>query len=403
MSESFVFSTPFFGFPEDFSSVAAAAREEYAKKGAFFLEKDYLLEVHRRYGAFPRTLEEVLAAADALKKDRPMAEYALFLVRAMKDRTLFKKYIRCAVFPEDIHPMFAFLCLVPYIGITYEDLERRGLPQDIIDQTVNQYEDCLFVYEKRFDRLGLNMRYFSHLQEYVDCEILNVDRLRYGFSPLAYPLRLLRHRRDGSYVLLVCEGEMTAEGLVAKTAPEGHPVAFSAFFEETEHCYRGTPALPNGTCSREIVTYNKEDYELVLQQGDLCLATHIHPYGELSREACMASYRRVLNLVKKHYPELHFKAFSCHSWMMSPELSEVMKPGSKVLDFQSFYLRHPVPTRGEGVLNFVFYLKGVDDYTKLPEDTSLQRALKQRYLAGGRLNEYGGIMPFDRVTSSDIL
>ena len=72
MSESFVFSTPFFGFPEDFSSVAAAAREEYAKKGAFFLEKDYLLEVHRRYGAFPRTLEEVLAAADALKKDCSM-------------------------------------------------------------------------------------------------------------------------------------------------------------------------------------------------------------------------------------------------------------------------------------------------------------------------------------------
>lgn len=403
MSESIPTAEGCFGFPEAFSSVCSAVREEYAAKGAFFLEEAYLRQVHARCNAFPRTLDAVLQGAAALRADAAAAEYALFLVRAMENRALFKAHISRAVFPEEAHPMFAFLCLVPYIGVTYDDLCRRGLPRDIIDQTVNQYEDCLFVYKKRFDRLGLNMRYFSHLQEYVDCEILNVDRLRYGFIPLAYPVRLLRHRRDGSYVLLVCEGEMTADGLVAKTAPEGTPVAFSAFFEETEDAYRGTVALPDGKCAREISTYYKKDYDLVLRPGDLCLATHIHPYGELSREACMASYRRVLELVKDHYPERSFKAFSCHSWMMSPELREVMKPTSKVLDFQSFYLRHPVPTRGTGVLNFVFYMKGYNDYTKLPEDTSLQRALKERYLAGGRLNEYGGIMPFDRVLPSDMI
>ena len=51
----------------------------------------------------------------------------------------------------------------------------------------------------------------------------------------------------------------------------------------------------------------------------------------------------------------------------------------------------------------VFYMKGADDYTQLPEDTSLQRSLKQRYLAGGRLNEYGGIMPFDWVRAPEDL
>ena len=30
----------------------------------------------------------------------------------------------------------------------------------------------------------------------------------------------------------------------------------------------------------------------------------------------------------------------------------------------------------------------------LPEDTSLQRALKAKYLAGERLYEYGGVIPF---------
>ncbi len=384
-------------FSDELQEIFRAALTEYASDGAFFLEESYLRQVHARYNAFPRTLEAVLSAACQVRSDRDAAEYALFLVRAMEHRELFKKHLSSVQFPETKHPMFAFLCLTPYIGKTYEDLERRGLPQDIIDQTVNQYEDCLFVYEKRFDRLGMNTRYFGHLQEYVDCEILNVDRLRFGLISLGKSVYLLKHRSSGEYVLIVGDGEMTSDGMIAKTAPKGQSAAFTAVFEETDDAYRGTPALPNGKCSSEIRTYYKKDYELVLKPGDHCLSTHIHPYGELSREACMASYRRVLELTRKHYPEYDFKAIYCSSWMLSPELSEVMKPGSKVLDFQSFYLRFPVPTEGKAVLNFVFYMKGSDDYTKLPEDTSLQRALKQRYLNGGRLNEYGGIMPLDSV------
>lgn len=395
-------SASFYGFPPEFAEVCRRAGEEYAARGAFFLEESYLRDLHARCNAFPRTLDAVLEGAARLRADAAWAAYGLFLVRAMEERVLFKKYISRSVFPEQEHPLFAFLCLVPYIGGTHGDLVRRGLPKDIVEQTVNQYEDCLFVYEKRFGRLGMNMRYFNHLQEYVDCEILNVDRLRFGFAPLKHPVYLLRHRRDGSFVLLVGAGEMTASGMVAATAPEGETAAFCAFFAEEEDRYRGTPALPNGKCSSEISSYNKRDYELVLRPGDLCLATHIHPYGELSRAACMASYRRVLELTCKHYPELKFKAFSCFSWMMSPELSDVLKPGAKILDFQSFYHRFPVPTQGKAVLNFVFYMKGADDFTKLPEDTSLQRALKQRYLAGGRLNEYGGIMPFDAVLPEEI-
>ena len=392
-----------FSVPEDFSDILAAALKEYEEKGAFFLEESYLRRLQKDCDAFPRTLDAVLAGVERLRQDRNAADYALSLVRAMELRVPFKRWIQTFPLLEQTHPMFGFFCLVPSIEKTYGDLKRRGVDADIIAQTVNQYEDCLFVYEKRFGKLGLNMRYFNHLQEYVDCEILNVDRLRFGFESLRKPVYLLRKKGTAEYVLLVGDGEMTAGGMVAKTAPAGQSAAFTASFRETEEAYVGTPALENGTCSAQISTYNKKEYELVLRPGDLCLSTHIHPYGELSREACMASYRRVLELVARFYPEYRFKAFYCNSWMMSPELKDVMKPTSKVLDFQSFYLRFPVATEGKAVLNFVFYMKGADDYTQLPEDTSLQRALKQRYLAGGRLNEYGGIMPFDWIRSPEDL
>ena len=80
---------------------------------------------------------------------------------------------------------------------------------------------------------------------------------------------------------------------------------------------------------------------------------------------------------------------------MSPELAEILKPGANLLLFQQPYLRYPVPTKGEDVLNFVFFLR-FTSFADLPEDTSLQRALKAKYLAGERLYEYGGVIPFEK-------
>ena len=76
--------------------------------------------------------------------------------------------------------------------------------------------------------------------------------------------------------------------------------------------------------------------------------------------------------------------------MMAPELKDILKPGSRILSFSDPYLRYPIPTQGEDVLNFVFLLK-FKTYQDLPEDTSLRRALKQLYVNGKYLYVYGGI------------
>lgn len=82
--------------------------------------------------------------------------------------------------------------------------------------------------------------------------------------------------------------------------------------------------------------------------------------------------------------------------MMAPELDTILKPDSRILSFSSKYLRYPIPTQGEDVLNFVFLLK-YKTYEDLAEDTSLQRALKKRYLHGQYLYEYGGVFTPDKI------
>ena len=377
-------------FPAEFGHIYEDALTEFSREGVFFLREDYLRAIQKKCNAFPRTLDRVLAEAAALAARPEEALYALFVCRAMEDRALFMRHLPSIQLPQSV-PFLGFLCLVPSIGRTWEDLVRRGVPADVVAATVNQYEDCLFVYKERFDDLGLNKRYFDHLQGYVDLKYMNVGRLRYEITPLG-GVYVLKNKKDGTRVAFLSDAPMNDLGMYRDTPPlrEG---GFQAFFRETSDCYEGTPVGENGRCRSEIVRLPKAEYEILLRPGDMILDAHIPGHAPLTVELCAKSYARARKLFAAHFPEYEAKGFRCHSWTMSPELAEVLKPGANLLVFQQPYLRYPIPTKGEGVLNFVFFLR-YTTFADLPEDTSLQRALKARYLAGDRLYEYGGVIPF---------
>ena len=376
--------------PAEFQDILDAALAEYERVGVFFLEEAYLRDVQEKCNAFPRTFERVLCEAAALRACPEEALYALFVCRAMEDRALFMQHLPVIQLPQSV-PFLGFLCLVPSIERTWEDLVRRGVPADVVAATVNQYEDCLFVYKERFDDLGLNKRYFDHLQGYVDLKYMNVGRLRYEYKPLKNVF-LLKNKKDGRRVVFLENSPMNDLGMHRDTPPlrEG---GFDAFFREDGDCFIGTPVGENGRCQNEIVHLPKAEWEILLRPDDIILDAHIPGHAPLSEDLCAASYARARELFAKHFPEIEAKGFHCRSWTMSPELCEVVKPGSNLLAFQSAYWRYPAPTKGEDVLNFVFQLR-FTCYADLPEDTSLQRALKARYLSGGRLYEYGGVIAF---------
>lgn len=372
-----------------FQEILRNSLAEYESKGAFFLEDDYITKLHRDLGLFPRILAEVRGGAETLRRDGAAARYALFVVRAMEHRELFLENLPLFTFPEEAHPFFALLCLLPTIPNTHAFLKERNIPEDVIQNTLGQYEACVFIYSLRFDRLGLNKRYFDWLQHYVDCEILNINRLRFEILALTDPIYLLRHRETGEQVLLMGGPEMNQYGLYADTPPV-EEAAFQAVFRETETHFEGNLVSDQGRCLTETGRYAKTDYDLILKPGDTCLSVHIPNEGDFSEESCRESYARAADIFKTHFPELTVKAFHCHSWMMAPELEDILKPSSRILSFSRKYLRYPIPTRGEDVLNFVFLLK-YKTYADLPEDSSLQRALKKLYVNGKYHYEYGGV------------
>lgn len=378
--------------PEELKPVMAQVRGEYAATGAQFLKRESLLAFREKTGAFSRHFPQVLAAAESLPDQA--AIYALFLSRAMVDRATFLRLLPQIGIPDGEYPLLGLLAFLPQMGELYDWLRAKGLPEDVVRATVGQFEDCLDLYEERFGRLGMNKRYFDHMQRYVDHKILNVGRLRFEPRHLTNAC-VLEHRQSGERVVFLAKGRCNGVGLHADTPPVSpeSPV-HNAFFRETEEFFEGTPVNADGRCSATPLRLSKRDWFLRVPLGAACLAVHIPPTGILSREACAESYRRAVEIFGRLAPQEKIMAFTCESWMMAPELGDLLKPDSRLLEFQKPYLRHPIPTQGKDVFNFVFKTRSSDcDLSALPEDTSLQRALKRRYLAGGFLYEYGGILP----------
>lgn len=375
----------------DFSAILKTAQKEFEEQGTYFLEETYLRSLNDRLNLFPRTIDAICQDAASVRADREASCYALFVFRAMEHRDLFHKHLPLFTFPQETYSFFPLLCLIPTIPDIHRFLVMRNLPQDVIANTLGQFEDCIFIYSQRYDHLGLNKRYFDWLQHYVDHEIFNINRLRFEILTLQDPIYLLQNKNTGESIVLMGEVKMNPHGLYADAPPVEGP-SFQSTFRETDTHYLGNPVSPAGRCQKEPVCLSKADYRILAQQGDTCLSIHIPNTGDFSHKSCEESYARAKELFLSCFPELTIKAFHCHSWMMAPELNSILKPGSRITDFAGKYLRYPIPTEGEDVLNFVFLLK-FKTYEDLAEDTSLQRALKKLYVNGQYLYEYGGICP----------
>ncbi len=353
-----------------FAERFGAVHEEFLERGTFFLEREYIGELNSELNLFPRIIGDLLTASDEIRQDPSAAEMALAVSRAMEDRPAFLAGLQSLVFPTQ-YPLFPLFCLLPTIRDTYRCLKDRKVPEDIIAATLGQYEACVFIYKKRYDRLGLNRRYFDWLQHYVDCEILNINSLRFERMTLKDPVCLLEQRGSGTQFLVY--GSAAKENGPGNTGP-----------------ITGKRVTPDGQLFEQKEHFPDKDYRTLIQPGDACLSVHIPDEGDFSESACEESYRRALDVFGSCFPELKIKGFHCESWMLSPQLEDYLSPGSNILSFSGRYLKYPVRSKGEDVLNFVFLMK-YSSYDDLAENTSLQRKLKKLYQQGGRLYEYGGL------------
>ena len=131
-------------------------------------------------------------------------------------------------------------------------------------------------------------------------------------------------------------------------------------------------------------------YELSRLQhhsGDTgAISLHIPDSGPLTPAAVDASLDEARTFFPRHFPDEHYTAFSCGSWLLDPQLREYLPADSNIIRFQQRFELEPYE-EPEGVdadvevLRFVFRTLSMP-LDRLPRETVLQRAIIDHLRAG---------------------
>lgn len=126
------------------------------------------------------------------------------------------------------------------------------------------------------------------------------------------------------------------------------------------------------------------EYELV--DGEV----HLHIPSDARLEN--GALRRSWETFRAAFPAWADAPMTCHSWLLSPTLKELLPPGSRILEFQRSFAIEPLEPGQDHVL-WVFKNPTLSP-EQYPEDTLLQRKLKRRTLDGGTfLGARGRLLP----------
>jgi len=120
---------------------------------------------------------------------------------------------------------------------------------------------------------------------------------------------------------------------------------------------------------------------------------HIPSNAVITREELDKSYKTANTFFKKYYPNFKYRCICSGAWLLSPVLKRILPYSSKILEFQSDFAITKIYLDDQSYFAWVFKQKEKPaDLSELPENTSLQRAIKKCLIEGGRIGRAAGVV-----------
>jgi len=127
------------------------------------------------------------------------------------------------------------------------------------------------------------------------------------------------------------------------------------------------------------------------KDGRKAISVHIPSDSVMTREALDASYKQAMEF--EPFGDYRSGNFYCSSWLLAPVLKELLPESSRIRNFMNDYEIIKTDSGDSEVMRWV-YKKEYPDIVSLPEETSLQRAIKKHLLSGGHIGEGIGIYKY---------
>ena len=358
----------------------------FEKEGYRAVDKDRIIKLNDKYYFFRKWFDDVLAAADMIKPDRDLMIHIYTLIVIIKE----KADIKYLPIPDrkrldtDFLPMFSLLW---FLEDMIADMERRNVPFQVISDTLQGFDAEINDYYDMFHRSGMRI-YVGWFLLFVRCELIRCGRLNFQMTTFN---KKIRAYKKGDDIKVLIDGDYVHEkGMIfgSEKQDDEEGKYFAEIVEEGD-TVTGYACNEFGECVKEKVTL--VGYEEVLRQGDKIISVHIPAHDPFTYEICEESYKIAREVFKNCYPEFEYKAFCCFSWMLEKRLKQIMGRDTNITRFADKYVGFPLKSGGGGCFSFLYHLNGKVPIEQLPENNSMQKAVKKYFLDGNVYYEKGGL------------
>lgn len=377
------------GYPPCFEALL----EQALKDNAPACDMGLIAQAQEKYGAFGEHYDLVCQGAKEINAD---AIYSAWV--KVVSAYLANKMGPVADIPvvsmngTPKRDMLMLACQIPAIPIAAEKYRGYGFSEEQISSYLRSYEQCMNSTRIRTDLLGLDSTYFRWLTHFARAEIFRVRGIQFEFSSMPRDLVFLKNKDTGEIIPLIAGSMVHASGKMllgagGYTDEEG---AYEAVLYEDAQKFVGY-SVRELVISKEPETFQKADWVCILRKGEKCLSMHLPRGADITYDNVNAAYAEACAIVAKGRPEYKDAPVYCSSWLLDPGLEKHLGPDSNIVRFGKRFVRCPTKSLGRAADSFVFPgRRGGDE--DLPENTSLQRALKQSYLNGGYTYGFSGIL-----------
>lgn len=384
-------------YPMQWENIFDEVMDSYDKNGCMLVDHGYLQKMNEEYHIFTHRFTQVLCAAEKIRKNEPLARYLMLLNITIMNRSHMEGAFGMIELPEALeridsigYDLLALFALLPTIPASFESYRAHHVPEDVIENTIKEYENGIDDFERRFGKPGFNKANLSWGYHIINTDLLRIGRFNFEMNPsFAGRIKVFKNKQGDCKTLV--------NGL--KLHRDGFALGIPGFQDERDSYYgnlienemycEGYPVINEGRASNVRIRLDKKEWMACLNYGDPVISIHI-PTGEsITPEICENSLIKADTNIRRWYPEFNLKAYVCFSWMMDPQLSKMLKQESNILAFQRRFTQFPTVSSGQAIFKFVF-LKQYKNMEDLPEATSLERVLKKHYLEGHYIYEPGG-------------
>lgn len=358
--------------------------------GTKLCDPDFYRDLHARYEALPCYLDVICKAAVEIGKREELARLLSLVGASQADRA--NAWADVKQFQAPTPPagtrdfaldMLTGLATISTLAFAHENMEKRGIPREIILGTTTMLEAGIREFAKRHGgAYGYHLMWWN--QRAIDGILFRIGRLEIELCTYESNSAVFVDR-EGNTVTLAAGDTFHRDGMVlGSLGYEDKEGPFTPTLTETEDAFIGNPYDTLGRCSADPITLPKGEWEKRLQTGDKIIALHIPVGGAFTPDVIDETLTLTKDFVNTYFPEWKWRGFTCDSWLLDPQLEELLGEDSNIVKFGRRFSLVCGESAGKSPYYFVFMRPNEEqvDPASLSENTRLERALKAHYLAG---------------------